>query len=173
MARFLFLLAKAALSCLPTAHFVELRPLSPFRQAHFVQVFRPKSAPFCKLFTGLGNTNKSVIYLLFSFSLTHALSLPLCLLLHLFCYLKLSVKSVRNCLLFSPVLSGYNGSRSINFSQGTTRLISWPDEERCSCPLQSLLVSLLSPIVSTFLSSRTGGALSHLNSLALWFPRCP
>ena len=38
-ALFLFLLAKTALAYLPTAHFVALRPLFPFQQAQFVQVF--------------------------------------------------------------------------------------------------------------------------------------
>ena len=60
-ARFLFLLAKAALAYLPTALVAAPRPLSPFRQAHHVQVFLLKPAPFCKLFAG---TNKSTDYLL-------------------------------------------------------------------------------------------------------------
>ena len=41
------------------------------------------------------------------------------------------------------------------FSRETTRLISWPDEERYSCPLQSLLVSL-SSYLSYPLSSYLG-----------------
>ena len=45
-ALFLFLLAKAALAYLPTAHFVALRPLYPFRQAQYVQVFLLKPVPF-------------------------------------------------------------------------------------------------------------------------------
>ena len=55
-ALFLFLLVKAALTTLPTAHFVALRPPFPFRQAQFVQVFPLKPAPFCKLSAGLGST---------------------------------------------------------------------------------------------------------------------
>ena len=65
-ALFLFLLARAAPAFLPTALSVVLRPLFPFRQAHYAQVFRLKPAPFCTLFAGLGSTNKSAIFLLFS-----------------------------------------------------------------------------------------------------------
>ena len=41
-----------------------LRPLFPFWQAQYVQVFPLKPAPFCTLLAGLGSTNKSVISLL-------------------------------------------------------------------------------------------------------------
>ena len=41
-----------------------LRPLFPFRQAQYAQVFPLKPAPFCTLFAGLGSTNKSAISLL-------------------------------------------------------------------------------------------------------------
>ena len=75
-------------------------------------------------------------------SLTPALSLPPCLLLHLSFYLNISGRFSRNCVLSSPVLSGYNGSPDTRFSQGTMRLMSWPDGERYSYPLQSLVVSL-------------------------------
>ena len=65
-ALFLFLLARAAPAFLPTALSVALRPLFPFRQAQYVPVFPLKPAPFCTLFAGLGNTNKSAIFLVFS-----------------------------------------------------------------------------------------------------------
>ena len=45
-ALFLFLLAKAALTYLPTALSVAPRPLFPFQQAQYVQVFLLKPAPF-------------------------------------------------------------------------------------------------------------------------------
>ena len=44
--------------------------------------------------------------------------------------------------------------------------MSWPDEKRYSCHLQSLVVSL----VSTLFFSRTEGALSHQKSLTHRFP---
>ena len=66
-----------------------LRPLFPFQQAQCVQVSLLKPAPFCKLFAGLGSTNKYATSLLFSFYLTFALSLPSCLLLHLSFHLNL------------------------------------------------------------------------------------
>ena len=75
-ALFLFLLAMAALAFLPTALSVALRPLFPFRQAQYAQVFLLKPAPFCTLFAGLGSTNKSAIFLLFSSCLTLVLSSP-------------------------------------------------------------------------------------------------
>ena len=48
----------------------------PFRQAQYVQVFPLKPALFCTLFAGLGSTNKSAIFLLFSYYLTLALFSP-------------------------------------------------------------------------------------------------
>ena len=83
-ALFLFLLTRAAPAFLPTALSVALRPLFPFQQAQFVQVFQLQPAPFCTLFADLGSTNKYAISLLFSSYLTLVLSSPLCLLLHFF-----------------------------------------------------------------------------------------
>ena len=116
------------------------------------------------LFAGLGSTNKSATSLLFSSSLTLALSLLLCILLRLSFYLNLSSRSDRNCLLFPSVLLHYNGSAVTRFSRRTPQLMSWPDGERYSCPPQFLVVSLLSSLVSTLLSSWTGGVLFYLNS---------
>ena len=90
--------------------------------------------------------------LLSSSHLTLVLYSLLCPLLRLSFYLKLSVRFSRNCLLSHPVLSGYNESPDIRFSLGTTRLMSWPDGERCLRPLQSLVVSLLLSLVSLFSS---------------------
>ena len=162
-ALFLFLLARAAPAFLPTAFSVALRPLFPFQQAQYAQVFPLKPAPFCTLFAGLGSTNKSVISLLFSYYLTLVLSSPPCPLLHLSSYPKLCGRSGRNFLLSPPVLSGYNGSPDTHFYRGTTRLMSLPNGEHYLRPPLSLVVSLL--------LSRTGGLLSHLNSLTLRFPQ--
>ena len=153
MALFIFLLAKAALSYLPTALPVALRPLFPFRQAQYVQVFPLKPAPSCKLFAGLSSTNKSAIF--FSY-LTLFLFSTRCLFLHLSFYLNLSG---RNCLFSSSVLSGYNGSPDTHFSRGRTRLMSWSDGERYLCPLQSLVVSLLLSLVSSVIFSRIQSSL--------------
>ena len=106
-ALFLFLLAKAALAYLPTAFSMALRPLFPFQQAQYAKVFLLKPASLSKLFAGLGSTNKSATFLLFSSYMTIVLFSSLCSLLCLSCYLNLSG---RNCLLSLPVLSGYNGS---------------------------------------------------------------
>ena len=79
--------------------------------------------------------------LLFSSYLTLVLFSSPCSLLHLSFYLNLSGRTGRNCLLSPPILSGYNWSSDTRFSQGTMRQMSWPDRERYSCPLQSLVVS--------------------------------
>ena len=172
-ALFLFLLAKAAPGYLPSAISVALRPLFPFRQAQYVQVFPLKPVPFCTLFADPGRTIKSAISLLFSFYLTLVLSSPPCLLFHLSFYLNLFGRSGRNCLLSPPVLSGYNGSPDTRFYRETMRLMSLPDGERELRSLQSLVVSLLLSLVSTLVLSRTGGVLSHRNSLTHRFPRFP
>ena len=143
---------KGGLAYLPTAFFVALRPLLFFRQAQYVQVFPLKPAPSCKLFAGLGSTNEVCHFS--SLSLTLALSSPPCPLLRLFFYVKLCGRSGRKCLLSPPVLSDHNGSPDTHSSRETTRLISWPDEERYSCPLQFYAVSLLLPLVSTLLFVR-------------------
>ena len=172
-ALFLFLLARAAPAFLPTALSMALRPLFPFRQTQFVPVFPLKPAPFCTLFADLGNTIKSAIFLLFFSCLTLVLSPPPCPLLHLSCYLKLCGRSGRNCLLSPSVLSGYNGSPDTRFSRGTTQLMSLPDGERCLRPPQSFVVSLLFPLVSTLVLSRTGGVLSLQSILTHRFPQFP
>ena len=141
---FLFLLARAALAYLQTALSVALRPFFPFQQAQYVPVFPLKLVLFCPLFAGLGSTNKSAISLLFSSYQTLVLSSPPCPLFRLFFYLNLSGRSHKNCLFSSTVLSGYNGSPNTRFSRGTTQLMSWPDGERYSRSLPSLVVSLFS-----------------------------
>ena len=172
-ALFLFLLAKAAPAFLPTALSVALKPLFPFRQAQYAQVFPLKPAPFCTLFAGPSSTIKSAIFLLFSYYLTLVLSSPPCPLLHLSSYLKLCGRSGRNCLLSPCVLLDYNGFPDTRFYRGTTRLMSWLDGVRYLRLPQSLVVSLLLPLVSTLVLSRTGGVLSHRSSLTHRFPRFP
>ena len=144
-ALFLFLLARAAPAFLPTALSVALRPLFPFRQAQYVQVFPLKPAPFCTLLAGLGNTNKSAIFLLF-FCLTLVLSSPPCSLLHLSCYLKLCGRSGRNCLLSAPVLSGYNGSPDTRFSRGNNTADELARRGALLAP--SAIPCSLSPLIS-------------------------
>ena len=86
MALFLFRLAKAARVYLPTAHFVALRPSIPIRLGQFVQVFPLKSVLFCKLFAGIGSTNRfSTCFLHLSHSLSFYLSGRVC---HLFFAIK-------------------------------------------------------------------------------------
>ena len=82
-----------------------------------------------------------------------------CAILHVLCW---SRQHQQVCLFSSP-----------RFSRGTTRLTSLPDGERCLRPPQSLVVSLLLSVVSTFIFSRTGGVLSLPNILTHRFPRFP
>ena len=172
-ALFLFFLEKAAPAFLSTALSMALRPLFPFQQAQFVEVFPLKFAPFCTLFAGLGSTNKSAISFFFFFCVTLVLSSPPCLLLHLSSNLKLCGRSDRNCLLSRFALSGYNGSPDTRFSRGSSRLMSWPDGERYLRPPQSLVVSFLLSLVSNLLFSRTGGVLFHRNYSTHWSSQFP
>ena len=150
-----------------------LKPLFLSQQAQYAQVFLLKPAPFCKLFAGLGSTNKSVTSLLFSFYLTLVPFSPPSPPLHLSFYLKQSGRSGRNCLLSPPVSLGYNVSTDTHFSRGTTRLMGWPDVGELLALSSILVVSLLLSLISTLLFSRTGGVLSHLNSSPHRFPRFP
>ena len=106
-----------------------LRPLFPFQQAQYAQVFPLKPALFCMLFAGLGSTNKSAISLLLFDSRSFLLSQTLW--------------QIWQKLSSLPVLSDYNESRDTRFFWGMTRLMSWPDGERYLRPLQSLVVSLI------------------------------
>ena len=113
-----FPFGKCDLAYLPTAFPGALRPFPSFWQDRYTQVFPLKSAPFCKLSAGLGSTNKSAISLLSSFYLTHAtLFLTPSFLLPQILW--------QICLLFSLVLSGYNGSSDTHSTRGTTRLMRW------------------------------------------------
>ena len=90
----------------------------PFQQSQYALAFPLKPAPFCKLFAGLDSTKNSTISLPFSSYLTLALSSPPFPILHLSFYLNISGTSGRNCLLSSPVLSGYNGCLDTRFFPG-------------------------------------------------------
>ena len=120
---FLFsFLAKVALAYLPTALSMALRPLFPFQQAEYAQVFRLRLAPPCYLFAGLGSTNKSATFLLL-LSDSRFVSPP-CLLLHLAFYLNLSGRSGRNFLLSPPVLSGENKCPGTQATMGPRTFVS-------------------------------------------------
>ena len=99
---FLFLLAKAA--PLPTALSAAPRPLFPFQQTQYAQVFPLKPAPLCTLFAGLGNPNRPA---------SSSIRLWFCPIL-IFPFYSISG---RNGLLSPPVLSDYNGSPDTRFLQ--------------------------------------------------------
>ena len=164
-ALFLLLFAKAATAYLPTVFSVALRPLFPFQQAQYVQVFPLKPAPFCTLFAGLGSTNKPATSLLLLSDSRTVLSSIFPFTSNFLADLAGTVLSL--LLYYQATL----GPQTVVFSQGTTRPMSWPDGQRYLRLLQSLVVSLVLSLVSTLVFSRTKGVLSHRNSLTHKFPR--
>ena len=179
-ALFYFLLARAAPAFLPTALSVTLRPLFPFRQAQYVQVFPLKPALFT-LYAGIGNTNKFAISPLISSCLTLVLSSPPCPLLHLFSYPKPCGRSGSNCLLSPPVLSGYNKSPDTRFSRRTTRLTSFARRgallapSAIPCSLSSLISRIHSRLISdwrrTVSSKYFDTQVSSISTEGLVLPR--
>ena len=109
-ALFLFLLAKAALAFLPTALSVALRPLFPFEQAFLAcSGFPLKPEPFCTLFAGLGNTNKSASSLLLlshSHSVLAILSFPVSF--HLSQTLWQELSSLSSCFIRLQWVPGHS-----------------------------------------------------------------
>ena len=142
----LFLLTRAAPAFLPTALSVALRPLFPFRQAQYANVFPLKSAPFCTLFAGHGSTNKSAISLLLLSDsrsvLTTLFSSSSFLLSQTLWQIWQELSSLSFCSIRLQWVPGHA------FLPG--RLASWPDGEHYLHPPQSLIISLLLSLVSTF-----------------------
>ena len=161
---------------------MSLRPLFPFQQAQYAQVFLLKPAPSFKLFAGLASTKKSATSLLFPFYLTLA-TLPSspCPLLHLFFYFNFSGKSVRNRLLSPPVPSGYNGSSDTRFLRGNDaadELAGWgallaPSAIPCSlCPFMSRIhCCLFSDWRRTVSSKFFGTQVASISTEKLVLPR--
>ena len=152
--------------------FVNVRSHFLFRQFQFVQVFPLKLAPSAN--SPLVSATPISLPLLFSSSSqtlalfsTHFLLLPPSF------QLKDFGMSDGNCLPSPPVLLGCIKSPDTHFSLVATQLMIWPGMEHYSFFLQSLVVSLLLPVVSTLLFFRTGRSLSHLNSLTHMSHRCP
>ena len=165
-ALFLFLLTKAAPAYSPTALSVALRPLFPFQQAQYVQVFPLKPAPFCTLFAGLGSTNKSATSLLFCFYLTLVLFSPPSFLssqtLRQICQELSSLSFCSIKLQWVPEHSFLPGNNTADELARRGALLA-PSAIPCG----------VSPVISRTHFSQTGGVLSHLNSLTHRFPRFP
>ena len=152
---------------LPTALSVALRPLFPFHQAQYAQVLPLKPAPFCKLFAGLGSTNK--LPFLFSY-LSLAFSLAPCPLLHVPFYLNLFGK---NCFLSPSCSIRLQWVRGHSFLPGNDSADELARRGALLVPsaIPCCLSFLISRIHSSF--SRTEGVRSHLNFLTHRFPRFP
>ena len=137
-----FLLAKAASAYLPIALSVALRPLFSFHQAHYARVSPLRPAPFCEFL--LVSAAQTSLPFLFSYYLTLVLSSPICPLLRLSFYLKLSGKSGWNCLLSPSVLSGSNISPRTLVSPKERRSRSAGQMGSATCALCKPLLSLSS-----------------------------
>ena len=122
-----------------------LRPLTPFRQAQYVQVFPLKPAPFSKLSAGFRSPNKSVF--LFSY-LTLALSSPLSPLLRLSFYLNLFGRSGRDYLFFPPVLPRHLFLSGNDAADELARWRALPVPSAIPCSLSSLISRIHSAFFS-------------------------
>ena len=167
-ALFFLLLARVAPAYLPTALSVVLKPLFPFQQAQYAQVFPLKPVPFCTLFAGLGSTNKPVISLLLlsdSCSVLATFSSPPSFLLPETLWQiwqKLSSLSCSIRLQWVLEHSFFPGNDAADELARRIALLA-PSAIPCSA----------SPLISRTHFSRTGGILSHQNSLTCRFPRFP
>ena len=137
---FLFLLAKVALA---NCSLCGIEVTLFFSADRVCSSSLLKPAPFCKLFAGLGTTNKSAISLLFPYYLTLVLSSPPYPLLHLSFYLYLSGS---NFLLSPLVPQGYNGFPGHSFLLGNDTA----DElaRRVALLAPSAISCSLSPLIS-------------------------
>ena len=174
MALFVFFLAKAALAHLPTALSLSVapKPLFPFQQAQYAQVFLLKPAPLCMLFAGLGSTNKLATFLLFS-HLTLVLSSPPYPLL-IFRFTSNSLADLEGTVLsFSSCSIRLQWVPRYWFLSGNDTADELARRGALLAPVQSLVVSLLFPFMSTYIFSRTGGVVSHCNFLTHRFHGFP
>ena len=115
----------------------------------------------------------SLLFLISSILSDSRSVLPLCPLIRLSCCLKLSDRSGSNCLYSSSVLSGYNKSLDTRFFRETTQLMKLAKQRALlvSSAIRCTLFSFIFHIHSCF--SRTGGVMSHLNSLTHRFVQFP
>ena len=161
-----FSFGKGGSAYLPTALSVAFRPLFLFQRAQYAQVSLLKPASFCKLFADFGSINKSVT----SLPLSDSRSVLSSIFPFSSIFLADLTGTVLSLLLFYQATMD---PRTLVSPGVTTRLTSWPDGEHYLLSLQSLVVSLLLSLVSILIFSRTGGILSHRNSLTYRFPRFP
>ena len=142
----LVLSGQTVLTYLPAALSVASRPFFPFQQAQYVQASLLNPTPFCTLFAGLGSTNKSAIFLVLSGScsvLTTPSSTPSFLLPQSLWQIWQELSSLFSCSIRLQLVHGHSFLLRNDAADELAR------QGPYSCLLQSLVVSLLLPLVST------------------------
>ena len=143
---------------MPTALSVAPRPLLSCWQAQYTQVFPFKPAPFCKLFAGLGSTNRFSNSLLFlpdsRFVLPTLSSFPSFFLPQSLWQIWQKLSSLSSCSIRLQWVLGHS------FHPGNKA--AYKVARRGALLVPYAIPCSLSPLTSRL--SPTGGVLSHRNS---------
>ena len=166
---FLFLLVRAVPAFLPTALSVALRPLFPFRQAQYAQVFPLKPTHSAR---SLSRPHQQVCHFSSLLLLSDTRSVlatlsspPSFLLSQTLRLIWQELSSLSSCSIRLQWVLGHSFLPGNDAADELAR--------RGALLAPSAIPCSLSPLVSTLVFSRTGGVLFHQNSLTHRFPRFP